>query len=232
LTADGLNHAYVEAPRARREQIRLTYRRYIQGLLYAWQTDPRFGAALNERVSRFGYCADEFKSLGGFSHQFYVRVGRRMVGAYVMNENDVVQNGRRPPIEDAVTLGAYGLADHTHRYLAAPVEWPNGERKDAVMMENWLITRLPGDEPYPVSYRALTPREQDARNLLNPVTLSATNVAYSALRMEPTFMMLGEAAGTAAALTVKSNASVQSLSYSTLRRRLLDMGLRLSLKGT
>jgi hypothetical protein len=174
LNADDRNQAYVEAPQARREQIQRTYRRFIQGMLYAWQTDRRFGA-LNERVSRFGYCADEFKDDGGWPHQFYVRVGRRMIGEYVMNENDVMMNGRREPIRDAIALGTYALAAHAHRYLAAPVEWPDGVRRDAVVLEGTVIgPRLPGDEPYPISYRAITPRETDAQNLLNPVTLSAT----------------------------------------------------------
>jgi FAD dependent oxidoreductase len=226
LTGDGLNQGYVDAPQSRREQIQRTYRDYIQGLLYAMQTEPRF-KALHERVSRFGYCADEFAGNGGWPHQFYIRVGRRMVGQYVMNENDVMQNGRRPRIPDPVAFGTYSLAAHHHRYLAAPAEWPDGQRKDAVMLEGLLIGRLPNDEPYPISYRALTPFETDARNLLNPVTLSATHVAYSSIRMEPTFMMLGEAAGIAAALSVESKASVQSLNYPSLRRRLVDAGLRL-----
>jgi len=226
LTADALNHGYVELSRARREEVQRTYRRYIQGLLYAWQTEPRF-AALQDRVSRFGYCADEFTATGGWPHQFYVRVGRRMTGDYVMNENDVMQNGRREPIPDTVALGTYSLAAHSHRYFAAPSQWPNGERKDAMVLEAPLIMRLPDDAPYPISYRALTPRTEDARNLLNPVTLSATNVAYSSIRMEPTFMMLGEAAGAAAALAVEANTSVQAVGYPSLRRRLIDAGLRL-----
>jgi hypothetical protein len=151
-----------------------------------------------------------------------------MVGDYVMNENDVMQNGRRAPIRDTVALGTYSLAAHSHRYLAAPGQWPNGDRQDAMMLEAPLILRLPNDAPYPISYRALTPRADDARNLLNPVTLSATNVAYSSVRMEPTFMMLGEAAGAAAALAVESNTSVQAVSYASLRRRLADGGLRMA----
>ena len=159
LTGDNLNQAYVESPPARRLEIQRTYRRFIQGLLWAFQTEPRFGP-LNEHVSRFGYCADEFTDDGGWPHQFYVRVGRRMVGEYVMNENDVMKTGRREPIRDAITLGTYALAAHAHRYLAAPVEWPGGVRKDAVVLEGTVISRLPGLEPYPISYRAITPREQ------------------------------------------------------------------------
>lgn len=226
LTGDDLNQGYVDQPQARREQTQQIYRDYVQGLLYAMHTEPRF-KVLHQRVSQFGYCADEFTSGGGFPHQFYVRVGRRMVGNYVMNENDVMQNGRRPRIADPVAFGSYSLAAHHHRYLAAPVEWPNGERKDAVMLEGLLIGRIPNDAPYPISYRSLTPRENEAPNLLNPVTLSATHVAYSSIRMEPTFMMLGEAAGIAASLSVESKSSVQAVSYATLRQRLVTAGLRL-----
>ena len=225
LTGEGLNQGYVDQPQARREDIQRTYRDFVQGLLYAMQAEPRF-KVLHERVSRFGYCADEFTSNGGWPHQFYVRVARRMVGAYVMNENDVMQNGRRPRIADPVAFGSYSLAAHHHRYLAAPAEWPNGQRKDAVMLEGLLIGRIPNDAPYPISYRSLIPRETDARNLLNPVTLSATHVAFSSIRMEPTFMMLGEATGIAASLSIESKSSVQTVSYPKLRQRLVKAGLR------
>jgi hypothetical protein len=225
LTGDGLNQGYVDHPQARREQIQRIYRDYIQGWFYAMQTEPRL-KALHARVSQFGYCADEFTDNGGWPHQFYVRVGRRMIGQYVMNENDVMQNGRRPRIADPVAFGSYSLAAHHHRYLAAPAEWPDGQRKDAVMLEGMLIGRIPNDAPYPISYRVLTPRETDARNLLNPVTLSATHVAYSSIRMEPTFMMLGEAAGIAASLSAQAKSSVQAVSYPDLRRHLTGAGLR------
>ena len=95
------------------------------------------------------------------------------------------------------------------------------------MLEGLLIGRIPNDAPYPISYRSLMPLENEARNLLNPVTLSATHVAYSSIRMEPTFMMLGEAAGVAAALSIESKSAVQSISYPELRQRLVKVGLRL-----
>jgi len=226
LTGEGLNQGYVDQSQSAREQIQRRYRQFIQGWLYAMQTEPRL-KALHGRVSQFGYCADEFTDNGGFSNQFYVRVGRRMVGQYVMNENDVMQNGRRSQISDPVAFGSYSLAAHHHRYLAAPVEWPNGERKDAVMLEGLLIGRIPNDAPYPISYRSLLPRENEARNLLNPVTLSATHVAYSSIRMEPTFMMLGEAAGIAASVSIESKSSVQTVSYPELRQRLVKAGVRI-----
>lgn len=226
MTAPHLNQAYVEADEVEREQIRAAYRDYIRGLLYFWQTDPRFGA-LNDKIARFGYCKDEFADRGGWPHQLYVRAARRMQGEYLMNQNDVFRNGRRPPIEDSVGFGSYNLDMHTYRYLAAPVTWPDGTRRDALVNEGFLIAHAATDDPYPVSYRALVPRAEDATNFLNPVTLSATNVAYSSLRMEPTFMILGEAAGVAAALAIESGQSVQRVSYAELRRRLLARGARL-----
>ena len=226
MTAPDLNQSYVEADEAERERIRAAYREYIRGLLYFWRTDPRFGA-LNEKVDRFGYCADEFLDSGGWPHQLYVREARRMVGEYVLNENDVLQNGRRQSVPDPVGFGAYSMDTHTVRYLAAPVRWPDGITRDALVVEGFWLVRLPDSEPYPVPYRALVPRAEDATNLLSPVTLSATHMAYSSLRMEPTFMILGEAAGTAAALAIELQQGVQSVDYGMLRQRLLANGARL-----
>lgn len=230
MAAPQMNQAYVEASEQEREQIRAAYRRYIEGLLYTWQTDPRFGS-LNEKVARFGYCKDEFMDRGGWPHQLYVRAARRMVGEYVMNENDVMQNGRRPPIQDPVGFGYYDLDMHSHRYFAAPVTWPDGTRREALVLEGFLIVRLPDDAPYPISYRSLIPRAEDATNFLNPVTLSATHVAMSSIRMEPVFMVLGQAAGTAAAIAAETGTRVQDISYAALRSWLLHGGQILQVKG-
>jgi len=227
MTAPDMNQAYVEASEAERERIRDAYRHYIQGLLYFWQTDPRFGG-LNQKMSRFGYCRDEFADRGGWPHQLYVRQARRMIGEYVMNQNDVMQNGRRPPITDVIGFGAYNIDVHTVRYMAAPANWPDGTRRDAIVLEGFLIRHAPNDEPYPVAYRSLVPIAAEADNLLNPVTLSATHIAYASLRMEPTFMILGEAAGIAAALAIEAGTPVQQVDYGALRQRLLARGQRLS----
>ena len=226
MTAPDMNQAYVEGDEATRERVRAAYRSYIQGLLYFWQTDPRYGG-LNVKIARFGYCLDEFTDRGHWPHQLYVRVARRMLGEYVMNEADVLQNGRRAAIQDSVGFGAYNIDMHMYRYHVGPVNWPDGVRRDALVTEGFLIAHAPNDSPYPVPYRALLPRAADATNLLNPVTLSATNVAYSALRMEPTFMILGQSAGIAAALAVESGQELQALDYATLRTRLRAAGQRL-----
>ena len=141
------------------------------------------------------------------------------------DENDVLQNGRREPIADVVAYGSYSMGTHAHQYLAAPMEAPNGDHRDAIAIAGVVIVPVPDAAPYPIAYRSLTPRAAEARNLLNPVTLSATNIAYSGIRMEPTLMMLGEAAGTAAALALESNVGVQEISYPALRQRLAAQGL-------
>jgi len=225
MTAPDMNQAYVEADEETRERIRKAYQQYIRGLLYFWKTDPRLGG-LNQKIARFGYCKDEFTDRGNWPHQLYVRAARRMEGEFMMNENDIMQNGRRPPVPEPVGYGAYNIDVHTVRYHVAPLNWSDGSRRDAIAVEGYFVLRQPNDEPYPVSYRVMTPRPQDAVNLLNPVTISATHIAYSALRMEPTFMMLGEAAGTAAAIAIEQGVNVQDVPYAELRRRLIDAGQR------
>jgi hypothetical protein len=127
-----------------------------------------------------------------------------------------------------VGFGAYDIDMHSFRYMAAPVDWPDGVRREAIVVEGFQIISLPNDTPYPVSYRALIPRADDATNVLAPVPLSATHVAYASLRMEPTLMILGESAGVAAAIAADTQQSVQSVDYSALRQRLLLRGQRLS----
>ena len=226
MTGPTLNQAYVEGSAAERERIRAEYRHYIRGLLYFWQTDPRM-LGLNQKVARFGYCADEFVDRGNWPHQLYVREARRMQGEYVMYEADVLQNGRRAPIDDPIGFGVYGLDMHTYRYLAAPVNWPDGSRHEAITIEGYMIVHLPDHAPYPLSYRALVPRVGSATNFLNPVTLSATHVAFSSLRVEPTLMTLGEAAGVAASIAIRSGTSVQAVPYAELRQRLISRGVKL-----
>lgn len=226
MTGPTLNQAYVEGNAAERERIRAEYRDYISGLLYFWQTDPRL-LGLNQKVARFGYCADEFVDRGNWPHQLYVREARRMLGEYVMYEADVLQNDRRPPIDDPIGFGFYGIDMHTYRYLAAPVNWPDGSRHEAITLEGFAIVHLPNHAPYPVSYRSLVPPVGSVTNFLNPVTPSATHVAFSSLRIEGSLMALGEAAGVAASIAIQNGTDVQAVPYAELRQRLLSRGVRL-----
>lgn len=223
MAAMGWNQAYPTATPAEREAIAGAYRNYIQGLLYTWQTDPRFGA-LNAKVARFGLCKDEFVDNGNWPYRLYTRETRRMLGEYVMNQNDLFQNGRRPAITDSVALGGYNIDSHVRRITVALRSIGGAPAREMVVSEGFRIVHIPDDRMYPIAYRSLVPRRAEATNLLNPVTLSMTSIGYASVRMEPTFMMLGQAAGAAANLAIETGAAVQDIDTRELQRRFATAG--------
>ena len=169
----------------------------------------------------WGLCADEFVDTGGWPHQLYVREGRRLLGEYVLTEHDLLQ----PRVhEDVVALGSYNIdireVERTWRLLPEYVPTP------AVFNEGYLSVPVP---PYPIPYRCLTPRREHGGDLLVPVALSASHVAYSSVRMEPTWMLLGHAAGLAAAQAARRGVAVQDVDIEQLQRQLRDQGQVLSL---
>jgi hypothetical protein len=218
VSAQGWNQPYPKADATQRAAIAAAYRSYGQGLLYAWRTDPRFGD-LNAKLARFGYCADEFADNAHWPHALYVRESRRMAGEYVMNENDVSHNGRRPVPPDSIGMGSYGMDSHFRRLTTVKMN-----SRDVIVTEGFGVVHPQGDPRYRVPYRSLLPRRQEASNLLNPVTPSSTSMAFRSLRMEPTMMVLGQAAGTAAAMAVESTVGVQDVSVTALQSRLRQAG--------
>jgi hypothetical protein len=227
MSALGWNQAYAAADSAGRAAIETAYRSYVAGLLYFWQTDARFGA-LNAKVASFGLCRDEFADNGHWPYRLYVRETRRMVGEYVMNENDLMRNGRRPAIGDGIAMGAYSVDSHIRRITWANRSFNGGPMRPTVVSEGFRIVRLPGYAPYPVSYRSLLPKRIQADNFLNVATLSTTSIAYASLRMEPTFMVIGQAAGTAAAMAVDEGVSVHDVDVQRLQTQLRADGQVLS----
>jgi hypothetical protein len=108
-------------------------------------------------------------------------------------------------------MGAYGMDSHNvQRYVTK-----------AGFVRNEGNVQVGGFPPYPISYQSLVPKKSDATNLLVPVCLSATHIAYGSIRMEPVFMVLGQSAATAAALAIDGRVAVQDLKYDKLRERLL-----------
>jgi hypothetical protein len=194
---DGSNRGYPDGTDEERAAIRERHLRYTQGLLYLL-------SQVRQDVARWGLCADEFEDGGGWPHQLYVRDGRRMLGDHVLTEHDLVE---ARPHDDAVAIGSYNIdireIERTWRYL------PEYDRTAAVFNEGYLSVAVP---PYPIPYRCLTPRREHAENLLVPVCLSASHVAFGSVRMEPTLMMLGEAAGAAAAQAARRGVAVQDVS--------------------
>lgn len=207
----GQNYAYPDGDYATRAQILQAHREYQQGLIYFLATDAGLPATIRNEMNTYGLTIDEFADNGGWSGQMYVREARRMVGRYVMND----RNCRGlADVADPVALASYTMDSHnTERYVDAA---------GYVRNEGDVQMGVPG--PYSISYGALTPQAGEATNLLVSTALSATHIAYGSIRMEPVFMELGQAAGTAAVLAMDGGTSVQGLSYAALRDRLIADG--------
>ena len=208
---DGSNRDYLEGDR---DAVRGRHLRHAQGFLYYLATEAPEG--ISSEVTRWGPCADEFLDTGGWPHQLYVRDARRMLGAYVLRESDLLEAVPQP---DAVARGSYNIdvreVERTWRSL--PEYFP----EPAVFNEGYLSVPVP---PYPIPYRCLTPRREDCERLLVPVCLSASHVAFASVRMEPTYMLLGQAAGLAAAQAARRAVAVQDVDVDALRDALVDAG--------
>lgn len=204
----GANWNYPEAGYAEREKINKRHEVYQKGYMWTLQNSPRVPAKLREYYKQWGLPKDEFTENGGWPTQLYIREARRMIGALVMTEHHVMA---REIVDDSVGMGAYGMDSHNvQRYVTK-----------AGFVRNEGNVQVGGFPPYPVGYRALTPKKDQASNLLVPVALSATHIAYGSIRMEPVFMVLGQSAATAAAMAIDANQAVQDVPYPKLRERLL-----------
>jgi hypothetical protein len=213
----GQNYNYPEAGYAEREQFAERQRNYQKGLMWTLANHPRIPDQVRNEVSRWGTCNDEFTDGNGWQEQLYVREARRMVSSYVMTQRNcegiVVAT-------DPVGLGAYGMdSHHVKRYVNS---------KGYVKNEGNVESPVKG--PYPVSYRSIVPKEEECSNLLVPVCVSSTHIAFGSIRMEPVFMVLGQSAATAACLAIDGKIAVQQLQYKILREKLISDRQRLQWK--
>jgi hypothetical protein len=207
----GMNYEYPEASYARRREILAEHETYQKGWLYFIANDPRVPREVQEQMRRWGLPKDEFKDNGGWPHQIYVREARRMVGLYVMTENELLQ---KRPTPDSVGMGSYTIDSHNvQRYIT-----PEGD------VQNEGDIGVPTKGPYQIAYGALVPKRGQAANLLVPVCVSSSHLAFGSIRMEPVFMILGQSAATAAALALETGLAVQDVSYARLREQLLKDG--------
>ncbi|MCP9486171.1 MAG: FAD-dependent oxidoreductase [Gaiellaceae bacterium MAG52_C11] len=218
---DGSNRGYPEGDEEERRRIREQHLAHAQSLLYFLANDESVPTRIRAEVARWGPCADEFRDTAGWPHQLYVRDGRRLLGEVVLQERDVLEPAAQ---DDVVALGSYNIdvreIERTWRYL------PEYARTPAVFNEGYLSVAVP---PYPIPYRALTPSREDAENLLVPLCLSASHVAFASVRMEPTLMLLGHAAGAAAAQAARRGVAVQDVDVPRLQDDLRDAGQVLAL---
>ena len=202
-----MNYDWPTGDYAVRQRIFEEHLHYQQGLLWTLANHPRVPQPIRDEVSRWGNCRDEFPEHGGWSHQLYVREARRMISDYVMTQHNC--QGQRVA-EDSVGLAAYGMDSHnTQRYVDA-----QGHAR------NEGDVQVGGFAPYPIAYRAIVPRASECTNLLVPVCLSASHIAYGSIRMEPVFMVLGQSAATAACQSLDERVNVQQVNVPALQTRL------------
>ncbi len=201
----GLSYDYPEASYERRREILKEHETYQKGWLYFIANDPRVPKDVQERMQSWGLAKDEFTDNGGWPHQIYVREARRMVGAFVMTENELM---KRRPTPDSVGMGSYTIDSHNvQRYIT-----PEGY----VQNEGDIGVPLPG--PYEIAYGALVPKAGQADNLIVPVCVSSTHIAFGSIRMEPVFMVLAHSAATAAAIAIDRGVSVQERAVRRVER--------------
>jgi hypothetical protein len=209
--AIGLSDRWPEATYEDRATIYLEHLHYQQGLCWTMVHHPRVPTKLRQQAAQWGLCQDEFQSDRGWSPRLYVREARRMVGRYRMTEANCRGKER---VEDSVGMAAYTMDSHNvQRYVD-----PQG------IVRNEGDVQVGGFPPYPISYRSLLPKAGQCENLLVPVALSATHIAYGSIRMEPVFMVLGQSAAAAIHLAKRTNSTIPELPYPILREELLSLG--------
>lgn len=203
----GGSYGYPTGTYAARAQIRQAHVDYIQGFLFFLATDSRVPAALKAEMNEWGLCRDEFVDADHWPYQLYVREARRMVGEYVMSQKDVQTELTKP---DAIGMGSYNSDSHN-------VQRRPDAAGTAVENEGDMQVRV---TPYQIPYRLMLPKRAEATNLLVPVCFSATHVAYSTLRMEPQYMIVGHAAGVAAKMAIDRGVAVQDVDTAALGAKL------------
>ena len=207
----GMNYDYPEASYERRDEIIKAHREYQQGLLYFMANDSSMPDDVRQEFSQWGLAKDEFIDNGNWPHQLYIREARRMQGLYVMTEHDTFSDRE---VTNPVGMGSYALDSHNvQRYIK-----PDG------YVQNEGDIGVEPKKPYSISYGSLVPKETECQNLLVPVCLSSSHIAFGSIRMEPVFMILGQSAAAAAVLAIKENVSVQQVDYNALQKVLIQRG--------
>ncbi|MDQ2658541.1 MAG: FAD-dependent oxidoreductase [Bacteroidota bacterium] len=202
----GMNYGYPEGSYEERQKIIQEHTRYTKGLLYFFGHDPRVPLQLRDSVQRWGYPKDEYVESDNWTPQLYIREARRMIGSYVMTQRNC--EGRLV-VSDGVGMAAYTMDSHNIQRIVV-----NDQVKNEGNVE------VGGFGPYPIAYRSLTPKASECGNLLVPVCLSATHIAFGSIRMEPVFMVLAQSSATAAVMAIDGGTTVQQVDVRALQQRL------------
>jgi hypothetical protein len=204
----GMNYAYPDGDYSTRQQIIQKHEDYTKGLLYFIGHDPRMPENLRQEMLAWGYPIDEYPASNHWTPQLYIREARRMVGAYIMTQDNCQG---KTIVDDGIAKGAYNMDSHNAERIVT-----HG------MVKNEGDVQLGGINPYPIAYRAITPRPEECTNLLVPVCLSASHMAYGSIRMEPVFMVLAQSAAYAACQAIDQHQTVQDINTNKLQTDLKD----------
>lgn len=207
----GMNYDYPEASYERRKEIIKEHEQYQKGLLWFVANDPRVPEDIQSEMQKWGLAKDEFTDNGNWPHQIYVREARRMIGEFVMTENELL---KKRPTPQSVGMGSYTMDSHNvQRYI-----------KEDGFVQNEGDIGVSTNGPYAISYGSLVPKKEECKNLLVPVCVSSSHIAFGSIRMEPVFMILGQSAAAAAVLALNNETAVQDVAYEDLKKVLLEKG--------
>jgi len=207
----GMNYDYPEASYQRRKEIVKEHENYQKGLLWFVANDPRVPEKIRTQMQNWGLAKDEFVDNDHWPHQIYVREARRMIGSFVMTENELL---KRKPTPKSVGMGSYTMDSHNvQRYI-----------KEDGFVQNEGDIGVGTNGPYAIAYGSLIPKKEECANLLVPVCVSSSHIAFGSIRMEPVFMILGQSAAAAASLAIERDIAVQDVDYEVLRKVLIDRG--------
>ncbi|HBC30762.1 MAG TPA: xanthan lyase [Clostridiales bacterium] len=216
----GKNYDYPNGNYKQRENIIKAHKNYQLGLCWTLANHPRIPKNIRDKYKEWGLPKDEFTDNGNWTPQLYIREARRMVSDYVMTTHHCTQDSISS--EKSIGMGAYTMdSHHVQRYV-----------NDKGYVKNEGDVEVGGFKPYPIDYRAIVPRQTECINLLVPVCLSSTHMAFGSIRMEPVFMILGQSAAVAACMAVDENINVQDIDYVKLKNLLLEKGQILTVENS
>jgi hypothetical protein len=201
---------YPEASYEKKAEIWNEHRKYQAGFFYFLANDPRVPEPLKKEIKRWGLCRDEFADTGHWPNQLYIREARRMIGSYVVVQKDLQTELNKP---DPIGMGSYNSDSHNVQRIVDAAGFARNEGDMQVAVQ-----------PYQIPYRVMLPKKNECPNLMVPVAFSASHVAYSSLRMEPQYMIIGQAAGVAAGMARAAGIAVQDIDAKALTQRLLELG--------
>lgn len=215
----GFNYDYPEASYERRHEIIEEHEVYQQGLMHFLANSPRVPDDVRAKFAEWGLAGDEFVDNSNWPHQIYVREARRMVGKYVMTENELL---KKRPTPESIGMGSYTMDSHNVQRYVTPEGYVQNEGDIGVSTRG----------PYEIALGSILPKKKQCENLLVPVCVSSSHIAFGSIRMEPVFMILGQSAATVASMAIKDDIAVQDVDYKLLRERLLKEGQVLNYEYT